>query len=434
MRAALYVRISQDSAEGAGVRRQETECRELAVRRGWTVTEVFTDNDVSATSGRRRPGFEEMKHAIRAGQVDAVVAWHQDRLWRVMGQDTLDLMELARERSLPIACVASPDIDMTTPDGEMVAMILTATATAEIRRASVRQKARWRQRKADGKLVTLGRRPFGLQRKGDTMVPVKKEADAVRHAARELIAGRSLYAVVKELPPTPYGNAWRAQHFRRTMMSDHLVTYGILDADTHRLVKARLAGGPNKPKPQGRPPREYALSGIVFCGLCGSKLAASSGSFHCQDSQCGRIGIKASVLNPFVLGQLYDHLPPEQPESSDALPAADKAALAELGDIEDRIAELTAALSTPGAPVDVLAVAVTQAQAKRDELTQRLGQPTQGPSVDFTRLLSGDLDQLVGGDRRWIRSIIEKVTITKASNGRWTPVQDRVEITWAPGA
>src|SRR6516162_9674816 len=81
--AAIYVRISQDRAgAGLGVERQETECRALAKRQGWAVTEVYCDNDLSAFSGRRRPSYERMLGDIEAGKITAVIAWHPDRLHR----------------------------------------------------------------------------------------------------------------------------------------------------------------------------------------------------------------------------------------------------------------------------------------------------------------------------------------------------------------
>jgi site-specific DNA recombinase len=82
-RAAIYCRISHDkTGAGLGVERQEQDCRELAGRLGWSVTEVFCDNDLSAYSGKQRPRYQAMLEAIRAGRMDAVLAWHTDRLHR----------------------------------------------------------------------------------------------------------------------------------------------------------------------------------------------------------------------------------------------------------------------------------------------------------------------------------------------------------------
>ena len=81
--AAIYCRISYDrEGAGLGVARQRSDCEALAAQRNWTVTDVFEDNDISAYSGRRRPGYEQLLQHIRAGAVDVVVAWHTDRLHR----------------------------------------------------------------------------------------------------------------------------------------------------------------------------------------------------------------------------------------------------------------------------------------------------------------------------------------------------------------
>ncbi len=59
--AAVCARISSDRNDTAlGVARQVKDCLALAEAKGWEVGEVFTDNDVSATSGRPRPEYERM--------------------------------------------------------------------------------------------------------------------------------------------------------------------------------------------------------------------------------------------------------------------------------------------------------------------------------------------------------------------------------------
>ena len=52
----MYARISSDPNDTAlGGKRQIKDCQALAEARGWTVGEVFTDNDVSATRAKPRP-------------------------------------------------------------------------------------------------------------------------------------------------------------------------------------------------------------------------------------------------------------------------------------------------------------------------------------------------------------------------------------------
>src|SRR4051812_750934 len=77
VKAAIYCRISRDRVEITeggekrftmlGVERQELDCRIKAASLGWEVAETFVDNDISATSGRTRPGYEAMLAAIENG-------------------------------------------------------------------------------------------------------------------------------------------------------------------------------------------------------------------------------------------------------------------------------------------------------------------------------------------------------------------------------
>ena len=82
MRAAAYVRISNDpEGRRAGVDRQRSDVLDLVERRGWELTDVYEDNDTSATSGVDRPGYRALLDAVRAGQVDRLVCWQTQR-WR----------------------------------------------------------------------------------------------------------------------------------------------------------------------------------------------------------------------------------------------------------------------------------------------------------------------------------------------------------------
>src|SRR5690606_13244546 len=85
-RAAIYCRISRDAEqEGLGVARQEEDCRALVARHGWTLVEPpYVDNDISAStlSRKARPAYEAMLAAVRAGEVDVIVAYSNSRLTR----------------------------------------------------------------------------------------------------------------------------------------------------------------------------------------------------------------------------------------------------------------------------------------------------------------------------------------------------------------
>src|SRR4051812_30453023 len=127
--AAIYTRISKDrTGAGLGVERQEDDCRALAASLGFDVAAVFVDNDLSAYSGKPRPGYDEMLRQIKSGRFDAVIVWHQDRLLRRV----IDLeyyISTVEPRSVPTYTVRAGTLDLTTPAGRAVARTLAAWAS-----------------------------------------------------------------------------------------------------------------------------------------------------------------------------------------------------------------------------------------------------------------------------------------------------------------
>ena len=124
VRAGVYCRISKDRKDASGeftmlgVDRQEEDCRELCRTLGWEVSEVFVDNDVSATSGKTRPAYTALLKAVTEGTIDAIVCWHPDRLYR----RTVDLEELVKvcdKHRAPVATVNAGAVDLTTPTGRL---------------------------------------------------------------------------------------------------------------------------------------------------------------------------------------------------------------------------------------------------------------------------------------------------------------------------
>ena len=141
LRVALYARISQDrNGEQEGVTRQVDACRDLAERRGWTVVAEHVDNDVSAYSGKKRPGFLALLDDMRSGLVEGVVVWHPDRLTR-NPRELEDLLDVIEKRGLQVASVTSGDVDLSTTSGRAVARTLVAWGKHESEHKGERQKA-----------------------------------------------------------------------------------------------------------------------------------------------------------------------------------------------------------------------------------------------------------------------------------------------------
>jgi DNA invertase Pin-like site-specific DNA recombinase len=220
---AIYVRISQDrTGAGKGVQRQEAECRALAKRQGWTVVDVYSDDDVSAYNGKHRPAYERMLADIGAGRITAVIAWHPDRLHR----RSLELeryINLCERHGVANQTVTAGLWDLTTPSGRMTARQLGAVAAYESEHKSERLKAARIQQAAEGKHHG-GIRPYGYEKDGVTVIV--EEAAEIAAACTAVASGASLRGIVRDMNArgvrTVKGKPWTSQQLRQTLMSPRI--------------------------------------------------------------------------------------------------------------------------------------------------------------------------------------------------------------------
>lgn len=304
-RAATYLRISADrGGEGYGVERQREDCSELVESRGWTSVATYTENDTSADGRKPRPQFRALIHAIRALEVDVVVAWSLDRLTRT-ARDRLDLVEACRDTNVMIALVRGTDMDPSTPGGRLTIGVLGEVAQHEIDQKSDRQSRAMEQAAADGRWVG-GRRAFGYE--ADGVTPRPREAVVIQAAFAALVAGESLRGIARDwnaagftTGQSPWRHTgigvngfspWRADSVRRVLRNPRYAALrahrgtivgpakwpGIVDeatwraAQTHLDHPARSTGGPGAMA-------KHFLSGLASCAACGM-LVHGGGAKH----------------------------------------------------------------------------------------------------------------------------------------------------------
>jgi site-specific DNA recombinase len=215
----VYARISQDRiGAGLGVERQEEDCRELARRLDWDIVAVHVDNDLSAYSGKPRPGYRALLDDIATGRVNAVLAWHIDRLHR-SPTELESYISACEPAAVPTHTVRAGLLDLSTATGRMTARITGAVARAESEQKGERVARQKQQAQADGKWLG-GRRPFGFEPDGVTIRPA--EATAIRNATRDILAGHSLRSVVRAWNDTGIttstGTTWDPSKFRQMML------------------------------------------------------------------------------------------------------------------------------------------------------------------------------------------------------------------------
>lgn len=297
MRAAIYTRISQDaSGQELGVTRQLEDCTALAERLGWEVVTVHTDNDLSAYSGKTRPGFEALLDGMKTGLYDALICWHTDRLYRSM-KDLERLIEIADAAKVEIRTVQGGTLDLSTSAGRMVARILGSVARQESEHSSERRVRAYVQKAENGRWQTANR-PFGYTMTGE---PLEPEATAYRTAVADVLAGKSIQAIAKQwnaaglrttLAGTTYkgktvSGEWNSPRVRRLLVNPRYAALKVhrgrivgpgnwtplIDEGTHRGLVAFLSD-PKRIKCTSFE-RKYIGSGVYRCGVCGGLMKAA---------------------------------------------------------------------------------------------------------------------------------------------------------------
>jgi site-specific DNA recombinase len=291
-RAAIYARISKDrEGAGLGVERQREHCHELAQRLGWTVVAVHTDNDLSAYSGKPRPGYKALLNDIRVGRVDAVIAWHDDRLHRSPAE-LEQYIATCEPRSVPTHFVQAGPLDLSTASGRMTARITGAVARAEVEHMSERIRNQKRQAAKDGKWIG-GARPFGYTHNGMHLIP--EEAAVIRDGVCRVLSGETTYSIAALWRTTgvraPRGGEWiptnvvkvltRPRNAGYTVHRGEVIGKGtfpaIISEDEHEAVCAIL-NDPKRTTYVGVRTQKWLGVGLYRCGKCGADMRSAVAS------------------------------------------------------------------------------------------------------------------------------------------------------------
>jgi DNA invertase Pin-like site-specific DNA recombinase len=398
MRTAIYARISDDRQDGAGVDRQLIDCRSLSNRHGWESPREFVDNSVSAFSGKPRDAYLAMLEAIKAGDIDKVVVYHVDRLYR-QPRELEDLISLADQGAVQIVSCSSGPLDLSTSDGRLGARVLIAVAVKESEDKARRVRRQKQQAREQGR-PTGGYRAFGWQ---DGMTPKPDEATLINQAIDALLGGASCAGIARKWNAV---GVIRPQGGKTPLVGDD-VRIVVTNPRHAGLIahKAEVIGIATWPAIVERgkwervcalvklhgaaeyaPRRSSLLTGLVVCGGCGHTMIRTNAHqgrkvWRCHSrGGCGNVSIDGAGLEAFL--------------TEATLERADSAALAkvvrangregkqaagivaQLTELEQRSDAASASYSAGKLPIRAFEHAIAAITREQTALTARLGRLT----------------------------------------------------------
>ncbi|MEJ3658770.1 recombinase family protein [Actinomycetes bacterium KLBMP 9759] len=467
-RAAIYARISKDrEGAGLGVERQQEDCVALAERLSVRVAAVHVDNDLSAYSGKPRPGYRALLEQVRSGEIDVVLAWHTDRLHR-SPVELEEWIAACEPRGVAVHTVKAGLVDLSTPSGRAIARTLGAWARYDVEDKIEKQLRQKQQAAAAGKWRG-GRRPFGYESDGTTVRP--DEAAVVVEAAERVLVGESLHSVARDLNEraivTSTGRGWKPTELRKVLMRARnagLIEHAgrevgpatwpaILEPALWRTLRRLLTAQDR------RPPRSQDLrwlgSGLFLCGVCGdgtTMLSASARSragggrtipsYRCRaGTHLTRV---AAPLDDFVSALVIERL--SQPDARLMLAAEDRRVDVEAlhvrrTDAEARMTELAGLFADGTVTGPQLAEATRKLRAEIADVEASIAASTaHSPLFGFA-----DSDDVRAAwaaatvsRRKAVVAALMTVTLVKAARGRpagWVAGQSyfdpsAVKISW----
>ncbi|MBZ4620510.1 recombinase family protein [Mycobacterium avium] len=484
LRAGCYCRISSDPKDKRqGVDRQREDTTTLCEVKNWIPAGFYIDNDRSASNGKARPEWERLLADVKAGRIDAIAAWNQDRGWRLMRElETLREFFTGLDRRVPLATTGQGDIDLYSPDGVLQAQVKTAVSEHEVAMMKVRQRRAARQKAECGK--PSWKRAFGYlpdtrskEEDDGTRQPDPRTAPLVAEAYRSIIAGASLGDVCKAWNAagayTLNGKEWtqpQMSNFLRKARNAGLRSHNeeivmkvvdgevvpvkgawpaLVDEATWRQAQAVL-NAPGR-APGAKSVQRHNLTGALLCGNagCDGYLAgnwqmqkhkggprAYAVAYRCKT--CFGVSIRAEHIEPLLYKLVSARL--ARPDAVDLLKAelhdteeaerirTEKSVLR--GRLNELAVERAQGLLT-GAQVRT-ATEIVQAQldaldaAEQDQERRRLFDqiPLGKPEV------AAAVSDLSPDRFRAVLSVLARVTILPVGKGSHVFRPERVQIEW----
>lgn len=452
VQAGVYVRISRDALDDhKGVARQEKDARKVITDEGMAVYTVYSDNDVSAYSGKTRPAYERMMADVRAGVIGAIVAQHPDRLHR-SPRELEAFITAVEEAKCQVITAQAGNFDLSNSNGRLMARMAGVVARHESEHKSERILRKFQEKREKGEW-SGGARPYGYEADGVTIR--QDEAAIIRELAARALAGENLNALTADLNRRGISTAkrgpWRRANLQHMLVGGRIsgryqraaskgvageivgtaVWPGIISIEDSERVRALYSG----PRPRGRNAKYILTGGISKCGRCGRPLTASHRSdaiqtrLNCQkwdssDKQaCGGNSIVYTPVETFIADAVLHRV--ESGALDRLVRGLDTGTLDELIYIEKELAEIGNGVRWQAQRAPLL--------ARKREL-ERQARPVQvDPGFDgLPDPLRPAWPELpVIQKRAIVKALIETVVLHPATKfGRGGVDLGRVEIRW----
>ena len=332
-RSVIYARYSTHNQKDLSIEQQVEQAQKLAAERGFSVVEIYADRALTGKNDKR-PSFQKMLKDAAAGLFSYVVAWKSNRIGRNMLEAMLNEQ---RFRDLGVRFVYVEEDFDDSAAGRFAARSMmnvnqfySENMAEDIKRGMNSNASRC--------MVASGRLPLGYKADADLRWILDEDrAPVVLEIFERVADGDLLSDIARDLNArgikTSSGADWgkssfsvllRNERYRGIYIYDEIRVEGgiprIVPDELFYKVQEVLKV---KKSVRGRhsPFGDYALTGKLFCGLCGSAMTGMSGvsksgaPFHyyvCskkrREHACDKKNVRKDEIEQLVADAIREHI------------------------------------------------------------------------------------------------------------------------------
>src|SRR5919112_5683548 len=295
---ALCLRVSsEEQRERETIEIQREFLQEYCRLYSLEVVQIYADDGVSGTVPlQERPEGRRLLEDAKEGKFSTLLVYRLDRLGRSL-LVIVDAHDRLQASGVAVKSDTEP-IDTSNPSGRLIFQMLASFA--EYERETIRERTRAGLHRALRNGKHAGRIPYGYKLSPDesALVIVEEEARIVREIIANIAEGATLYGESKRLNdegvPSPgwrfkgrrkHGGSWSPSTIKAIVNQSaysgvHRVKVGIeghIEREVPPIVapglreraEAALEANKHRASPARKDRRQYLLSGLVRCSVCG---------------------------------------------------------------------------------------------------------------------------------------------------------------------
>ncbi|MFR8078642.1 MAG: recombinase family protein [Christensenellales bacterium] len=298
----LYRVSTKRQSEEADIPMQRIECHKFCNEQNWQIVAEFSENGVSGfkVSANKRDDILEIKKLAQEKAFDKLLVFKFDRLGRIESE-TPFVVEWFINHGIEVWSQVEGQQRIETHADKLINYIRFWQAAGESINTSLRVKTRCKQLAAS-RQFTGGVQPIGYKLVDTGLInsrglPIhekvidEKEANLVRTAYELCITGKGTYQIAYILRQMDPSRKW-SQNTVLYMLKNIAYTgrfkydgvvypkkeeWVIVSDEMFELAQKNIDARRTTPKSISTAPRgKHLLTGLLFCGHCGSRMCGST--------------------------------------------------------------------------------------------------------------------------------------------------------------